>query len=314
MKSKIIGLLVAATFMTPAAQAAEAPVLTNHVSAQAESDADFRRGGRDGGHRGDWGRGQNRGQNQGQHQQQPQQGPQQSQAPQGGGRERGGWSQAPQQEAPNRGYQQQERRGRGWSQTPQQQQPAPQQQPEWRGRNEQRNDDRGTARGYRSDRESSVERGYRSDRQSSADQRWNGGHNENRRYEDQRRDNRQSSNRDNRSHDRSGSYGRNDSRRWDNGWRNDRRYDYRSHRQRYGDNYRIGRYHAPDRYSRYRRFNIGLYLGHSYYNDHYWINDPWQYRLPDVWGSYRWVRYYDDVILIDVRNGYVVDVIYDFFW
>jgi hypothetical protein len=26
------------------------------------------------------------------------------------------------------------------------------------------------------------------------------------------------------------------------------------------------------------------------------------------------VRYYDDVLLIDVRNGYVVDVIHDFFW
>jgi Ni/Co efflux regulator RcnB len=44
------------------------------------------------------------------------------------------------------------------------------------------------------------------------------------------------------------------------------------------------------------------------------LNDPWQYRLPPVHGPYRWVRYYDDVLLIDVRNGYVVDVINDFFW
>ncbi len=36
--------------------------------------------------------------------------------------------------------------------------------------------------------------------------------------------------------------------------------------------------------------------------------------LPPAYGSYRWVRYYDDVILVDLRSGYVVDVIHDFFW
>jgi hypothetical protein len=36
--------------------------------------------------------------------------------------------------------------------------------------------------------------------------------------------------------------------------------------------------------------------------------------LPAAYGSYRWVRYYDDVLLVDVRNGRVVDVIRDFFW
>jgi hypothetical protein len=28
----------------------------------------------------------------------------------------------------------------------------------------------------------------------------------------------------------------------------------------------------------------------------------------------RWVRYYDDVLLVDVYTGEVVDVIHDFFW
>ncbi|WP_342449817.1 RcnB family protein [Sphingomonas jejuensis] len=36
--------------------------------------------------------------------------------------------------------------------------------------------------------------------------------------------------------------------------------------------------------------------------------------MPPAYGSYRWVRYYDDALLVDVRSGYVVDVIYDFFW
>ena len=36
--------------------------------------------------------------------------------------------------------------------------------------------------------------------------------------------------------------------------------------------------------------------------------------LPEVWGPYRWVRYYDDVMLVDIYTGQVVDVIYNFFW
>ena len=31
-------------------------------------------------------------------------------------------------------------------------------------------------------------------------------------------------------------------------------------------------------------------------------------------GPYRWVRYYDDVLLVDIYSGEVVDVIHDFFW
>ncbi|HMT42021.1 RcnB family protein [Sphingorhabdus sp.] len=109
-------------------------------------------------------------------------------------------------------------------------------------------------------------------------------------------------------------YDRRDNDRWDRGWRNDRRYDWRGHRERYRSYYRPGRYYAPNRYDRYRWFSIGIYLGSPFYSNRYWIADPWYYRLPPAHGPYRWVRYYDDVLLIDVRNGYVVDVIHDFFW
>ena len=111
-----------------------------------------------------------------------------------------------------------------------------------------------------------------------------------------------------------GRYDRRDNDRWDRSWRSDRRYDWRGHRERYRSYYRPGRYYAPDRYDRYRRFSIGIYLGSPFYSNRYWIADPWYYRLPPAHGPYRWVRYYDDVLLIDVRNGYVVDVIHDFFW
>lgn len=102
--------------------------------------------------------------------------------------------------------------------------------------------------------------------------------------------------------------------RWTSNWRNDRRYDWRSHRQSNGSYYRPGRYYSPYRGHSYSRISIGFSLGSGYYGSRYWINDPWEYRLPAAYGTYRWVRYYDDVLLVDIRNGRVVDVIRDFFW
>ncbi len=104
-------------------------------------------------------------------------------------------------------------------------------------------------------------------------------------------------------------------RRWDSGWRNDRRYDWSSYRSRYGDRYRMGRYYAPRGWSYgYSRYSIGIFLNSLLYSNSYWIDDPYSYRLPPAYGTLRWVRYYDDALLVDIRDGYVVDVIYDFFW
>jgi len=52
----------------------------------------------------------------------------------------------------------------------------------------------------------------------------------------------------------------------------------------------------------------------SYYSSRYWLNDPWMYRLPHAPAGYRWVRYWDDAILVDTWSGQVVDVIRNFFW
>ena len=53
----------------------------------------------------------------------------------------------------------------------------------------------------------------------------------------------------------------------------------------------------------YRRFSIGFSLCPSYYDSNYWLNDPWQYRLPPAYGPYRWVRYYDDALLVNIYTG-----------
>ena len=115
-------------------------------------------------------------------------------------------------------------------------------------------------------------------------------------------------------YDRRRDYRRGDYRRWNRKWRDNRRYNWRGYRNSYRNHYRLGRYYAPYRYHRYSRLNIGFFLDNVFFGSRYWINDPWSYRLPEVYGPYRWVRYYDDVLLVNIYTGQVVDVIYDFFW
>jgi hypothetical protein len=108
-------------------------------------------------------------------------------------------------------------------------------------------------------------------------------------------------------------YDRNTRDRWNNAWRNDNRYDWRRYRDRNRSIFSLGFYYDPFGFN-YRRFGIGSYLYSGYYQSNYWINDPWQYRLPPAYGPYRWVRYHNDAVMIDTYTGEVVDVIYGFFW
>ena len=62
------------------------------------------------------------------------------------------------------------------------------------------------------------------------------------------------------------------------------------------------------------RYGVGWRLWPSYYRNSFWLNDPWQYRLPPAYGPFRWIRYYDDALLVNIYTGEVVDVVYDFFW
>jgi len=105
-----------------------------------------------------------------------------------------------------------------------------------------------------------------------------------------------------------------DYRRWDNRWRDNRSYNWYSYRRSHRVIYQPGPYYAPYRSHRYNRLSIGFYLDSLFFQPRFFINDPWAYRLPPVYGPYQWVRYYDDVLLVDIYSGEVVDVIYDFFW
>jgi hypothetical protein len=102
---------------------------------------------------------------------------------------------------------------------------------------------------------------------------------------------------------------------WNRSWRNDRRYDYNGYRARNRGAYRLPRYYAPSGYGyRYQRFNIGVTLGRAFLGQNYWLDDPYEYRLPAAYGPYRWVRYYGDALLVDLRTGRVIDVVNDIFY
>jgi len=101
---------------------------------------------------------------------------------------------------------------------------------------------------------------------------------------------------------------------WNRGWRNDDRYDWSRYRAVNRSAYRLPRYYAPSGWGYgYRRFSVGVSLSSILFSQNYWIDDPFAYRLPEAYGPYRWVRYYDDALLVDIRTGQVIDTVYDIF-
>lgn len=86
--------------------------------------------------------------------------------------------------------------------------------------------------------------------------------------------------------------------------------DWRGYRQRNRTVYARGNWNAPFRYNSFRP---GSRIGANFYGQRYVIADPYRFRLPRPVGNQRWVRHYDDVLLIDTRRGYVVDVLRGFY-
>ncbi len=94
----------------------------------------------------------------------------------------------------------------------------------------------------------------------------------------------------------------------DRAWGRD---DWRGHRDRNRAIYARGNWNAP---FRYQTFRPGVAIGRPYYAQRYWIADPGRYRLPPARPGLRWVRHYNDVLLIDSRRGRVIDVKRNFYW
>ena len=94
---------------------------------------------------------------------------------------------------------------------------------------------------------------------------------------------------------------------------NERREDWRDYRQSNRDVFRGPAYVGPRGY-RYRPVPVGYRLQPTYYGSRYVIADPYRYRLPAAGGFNRWVRYGNDVLLVNVRTGRVVTVYDRFFF
>jgi Ni/Co efflux regulator RcnB len=107
------------------------------------------------------------------------------------------------------------------------------------------------------------------------------------------------------------------------GARQEYREDYRDARRDWGrDDWRAYRDRNRDLYRgygwrsdyRYQAFRPGVRIALGYYAPRYYINDYNRYRLPRPGFNQRWVRHYNDVLLVDVRSGRVIDVIRGFYW
>ena len=102
--------------------------------------------------------------------------------------------------------------------------------------------------------------------------------------------------------------------RFDRRWRQDRRFDYLTYRRLHRGLFDRGPYLSPYHGLGYTRFIPGLNIRGGFFNNRFIINDPFRYRLPPVNGRLRWIRYYDDALLVDTRDGHVADVVYDLFY
>ena len=71
------------------------------------------------------------------------------------------------------------------------------------------------------------------------------------------------------------------------------------------------RYVAPVRNWNYRRVSVGYRLQPAFYGSRYYINDYGAYNLQAPHGRWlRWIRYGDDLLLVNIRTGRVLNVVH----
>ena len=99
--------------------------------------------------------------------------------------------------------------------------------------------------------------------------------------------------------------------------RQDRRELRQDRRELRGDRRDVRRhvaYVAPYRSWRYRPVSVGYRLQSVFYSPRYYITDYGAYHLRAPGGRWlRWIRYGDDLLLVNIRTGRVLDVV-DYRW
>ncbi|EIZ78882.1 membrane protein [Novosphingobium sp. Rr 2-17] len=95
--------------------------------------------------------------------------------------------------------------------------------------------------------------------------------------------------------------------------RRELREDWRDYRQAHRDTYRRPAYAGPRGY-RYQPVAVGHRFDRPYLSERYWVRDYGTYRLPPPRAGHRWVRYGNDVVMVNMRTGRVVTAHNGFFW
>lgn len=93
--------------------------------------------------------------------------------------------------------------------------------------------------------------------------------------------------------------------------RQDYREDWQDYRRDHRENFRGSKFNAP---FRYRSFNTGARLSVSYYQPRYYVNNYSNYHLRAPGYNQRYVRHYNDLLLVNIRTGVVVRAYRNFYW
>ena len=86
--------------------------------------------------------------------------------------------------------------------------------------------------------------------------------------------------------------------------------DWRRYRDQNRDIYRGAGWRSD---FRYQAFRPGIRIALPFYAPRYVIGDYGRYHLPRPGFNQRWVRHFNDVLLVDTRSGIVVDVFRNFY-
>jgi Ni/Co efflux regulator RcnB len=95
--------------------------------------------------------------------------------------------------------------------------------------------------------------------------------------------------------------------------RQELREDWQDYRKAHRSEFRRSAYVAPRGY-RYRPVAVGGQLNSAYFGRNYQVTNWNRYRLPHPSARQQYIRYGNDVLLVNVRTGRVVHVYRDFYW
>jgi Ni/Co efflux regulator RcnB len=95
--------------------------------------------------------------------------------------------------------------------------------------------------------------------------------------------------------------------------RKELREDWRDYRAKNRSAFHRSAYVAP-RGMRYRPVAVGANLNRAFFGKPYWVSNYSAYRLPNPGRGLTYVRYGNDVLLVNSRTGRVIRVYDKFFW